>query len=43
MEVWDREHLSSRNVRELVFEIGELWTALGVPKNPDVQFREVKG
>lgn len=43
MEALDPEHPStSRNIKELVFKIGELWTSLGTPKNLVVQL-EFKG
>lgn len=43
MEALDPEHPStSRNIKELVFKIGELWTTLGTPKNLFVQFYELK-
>lgn len=44
MEALDPEHPStSRNIKELAFKIGELWTSLGTPKNLVVQFCEFKG
>lgn len=43
MEALDPEHPStSRNIKELIFKIGELWTTLGTPKNLVVQFCEFK-
>lgn len=44
MEALDPEHPStSRNIKELVLKIGELWTSLGTPKNLVVQFCEFTG
>lgn len=44
MEALDLEHpSSSRNIKELIFNIGELWTSLGTPKNSGVQLSEFKG
>lgn len=48
MEALDLEHpssssSSSRNIKELIFNIGECWAMPGAPKNSAVQFCEFKG